>query len=63
MPAEVLVADAAGQIVGYGRLDRLRRELPVKFGWHAMAMSTAPLTGISVVALLLDGRACRILGP
>jgi hypothetical protein len=63
LPAEVLVADAAGQIVGYGRLDRLRRELPVKFGWHAMAMSTAPLTGISVVALLLDGRACRILGP
>jgi hypothetical protein len=61
LPRMVLVADAGGRVVGLGRRDRLRRELPAKFGWRALAVSAAPPA--AAVALLPDGGACRILPP
>jgi len=62
LPDTMLVADADGTVIGFGRLDQLRRELPVKFGWRAIAVGGGGIEGWTVWGVWRGGFACRVPG-
>jgi hypothetical protein len=54
----VLIVDSERRAVGYGRIVRLRRELPAKFGWHGIAVPRGKTDAFTVLGVLNDGQLC-----
>jgi hypothetical protein len=54
----ILVVDRGNRVVGYGQIDQMRRELPVKFGWHALAVPTGGNEGWKALGVLAEGALC-----